>query len=265
MNAATIESPAKLQIGPLIARGLTSEVFAYGDDRVLKLFYPWFRRSKIEREFAVTKAIRSAGLPVPNVFELIEHDGRAGIVFERLHGISMMRDAARKPWSVIAAARRFAEFHARMHEIAAPAELPTQRKLIEGWIADAKDLSAIDRAAAEQSLANLPDGNAICHGDFHPENVLLTANGAMIIDWTNGARGNPIGDVARTACVLTRAEIPADWPLHIRVLITTSRKLLNVFYLRHYFELRPGHPTDIRAWDPIQKAALSAWNARMDG
>src|SRR6185436_13291676 len=109
-----------------IARGLTSEVFAFGSDRVLKLFFPWFRRAKIEREFLVTKSLHAAGLAVPNAFELIESDGRLGIVFERLHGISMMRDAARKPWSVFAAARRFAEMHAKMHERDAPTELPTQ-------------------------------------------------------------------------------------------------------------------------------------------
>lgn len=259
-----IDSPTNLEVGPLIASGLTSDVFAFGADRVLKLFFSWFRRYKIEREFATTKAIHSAGLPVLNAFELIEVQGRLGIVFERLHGISMMRDAARKPWSVLGAARRFAEFHAKIHEIVAPVELPTQRDLIKGWIADAKDLSVADRAAAEEAFATLPDGNAICHGDFHPENVLLTARGPMIIDWTNGARGNPIGDVARTASVLESAEIPEDWPFHIRALIITSRKILRKVYLHRYFELRPGKPSDICAWDTIQRAAMSAWRARMD-
>lgn len=259
-----IESPARLEVGPLIARGFTAEVFAHGSERVLKLFHPWFRRYKIEREFAANNAVYAAGIAVPRAFEIVEVDGRIGIVFERLHGISMTRRVAQQPWRLIAAAREFTELHARMHECNAPAELPTQRELIEGWIADGKDLSADDRAAAKSAIENLPDGNAICHGDFHPENVLLTARGPMIIDWTNGSRGNPIGDVARTACLINRADIPDDWPLHLRVLVSISRKLLRTIYLRRYFELRAGAPKDIRAWEPIQKAALSAWRARMD-
>jgi len=260
-----MESPARLQRGPLIARGLTSEVFAWGSNRVLKLFYAWFRREKIEREFSVTQTIHAAGLEVPAALEVVEIDGRLGIVFERLEGISLMRHAARRPWAVIGEAKRFAELHVKMHEGIAPAELPTQRKMIERWIVDARDLPSGDRAAAKEAIAKLPEGNAICHGDFHPENVLLTAKGPMIIDWTNGARGNPIGDVARTASVLAHADVPEDWPLYIRVLIATARKILLKVYLRRYFELRGGSPVDIRAWDSVQKAAMSAWRARMDG
>jgi len=260
-----IESPIKLQPGPLIARGLTSEVFAWGADRVLKLFYPWFRREKIEREFFVTQTIHAAGLAVPNAFELVAIDGRLGIVFERLEGISLMRHAARRPWAIIGAAKRFADLHAKMHENVAPMELPPQRKMIERWIIDAKDLPANDRAAAQEAVAKLPEGSAICHGDFHPENVFLTRRGPVIIDWTNGSRGNPIGDVARTASVLANADVPDDWPTHIRVLIATSRKILLKVYLRRYFELRGGSIADICAWDAIQKAAMSAWRARMDG
>src|SRR5438046_1551664 len=40
--------------GPLVGRGLTSQVFEYGPGRVVKLFFDWRSREKVEREFMVT-------------------------------------------------------------------------------------------------------------------------------------------------------------------------------------------------------------------
>jgi aminoglycoside phosphotransferase (APT) family kinase protein len=260
-----MQTLAKVQVGGFIARGLTSELYALGADRVVKLYLPWMRPEKAEWEFAVTKALHGAGLPVPQAFEIVEAKQRLGLVLERLHGVSMVRHTARRPWRLIAAARELAELQADLHSRTAPAELPTQRTQIEMWIAAAKDLSATDRAAAEMALGKLPDGDAICHGDFHPENVFYTSRGPMIIDWSTGTRGNPLGDVARTASLLKRAEIPPDWSFYLRALVVVSRRLLLRFYLRRYFELRPGRIEDLHEWEPIQKAAISAWRARMDG
>jgi Ser/Thr protein kinase RdoA (MazF antagonist) len=165
---------------------------------------------------------------------------------------------------LIAAAREMAELHAQLHSHRAPEGLPTQRAQIEDWIARGKDLSDSERAEAKAALANLRDGEAICHGDFHPENILITAKGPLIIDWSTGTRGNPIGDVARTASLLKRAEIPPDWSFYLRTLVTISRHFLLRFYLQRYFKVRPGRRDELEAWEPIQKAAISAWRARMD-
>jgi uncharacterized protein (TIGR02172 family) len=259
-----IETSASIQLGEFVARGLTSEIFALGGDRVVKLFLPWMRREKVEWEFTVTKALHSAGLPVPRVFEIVKVEQRLGIVLERLRGTSMLRHTMRRPWRLIAGARELAELQAQMHAHRAPEELPTQRMQIERWIAAAKDLEETDRQAARAALGKLRDGNTVCHGDFHPENVLITEKGPMIIDWSTGTRGDPIGDVARTVSLLRHAEIPADWSSYMRTMVMVSRQFLLRFYLRRYFEVRPGPVEDLEAWEPIQRAAMSAWRARME-
>jgi uncharacterized protein (TIGR02172 family) len=255
---------ANISLGEIVARGLTSEIYALGANRVLKLYFPWMRREKVEWEFTVTQALHAAGLPVPQAFEMIEADERAGIVFERIHGISMLRHTTKRPWRLIKAARQLAELHAQLHVHRAPENIPTQRSQILNWIAQARDLSAADRAAAVKALEKIQDGDCVCHGDFHPENVLMTAKGPVIIDWTTGTRGEPIGDVARTVSLLRHAEIPPDWPLHIRAMVMTSRHFLVRFYVRRYFQVRPGRAEDFAGWAPIQKAAISAWRARME-
>src|SRR5688572_3645958 len=66
--------------GALVGRGLTSDVFEYGPDRVVKLFFDWRSRENVEREFMVTRAVHAIGAPVPQAFELIQIEGRNAIV-----------------------------------------------------------------------------------------------------------------------------------------------------------------------------------------
>ena len=48
----------------------------------------------------------------------------------------------------------------------------------------------------------MPDGDRLCHGDFHPMNVLGKASQPIVIDWPNACRGDPAGDVCRSYLIL---------------------------------------------------------------
>jgi len=103
---------AQLQRETLIGRGLTAEVFSWGQDRMLKLCFPWRPITDVQREFAVTRVIHAAGLPSPAAFALVVIGDRHGIVFERIRGPSLVRQVETRPWTVFAAARQLAELHA---------------------------------------------------------------------------------------------------------------------------------------------------------
>jgi len=51
-------------------------------------------------------------------------------------------------------------------------------------------------------LAEMPDGDRLCHSDFHPMNVLGEASRPIVIDWPNTCRGDPAGDVCRSYLIL---------------------------------------------------------------
>src|SRR5690606_37222019 len=48
-------------------------------------------------------------------------------------------------------------------------------------------------------------GDRILHLDLHPDNVLLTPDGPMVIDWTNSQEGLPGLDWAMSALILAQA------------------------------------------------------------
>jgi len=197
-QTSSVEDAAEqLKEAKLVGRGFTSDVYAWGTGRVLKLFHSWVPHERAERECRITHAVHSSGLPVPEPYEVATIGELCGVVFERVEGVSMLAHFQRTPWKMFTAIRQLADLHARIHATPGPPELPTQRERLAMGIARSTILSVQEKEAAQAALAELPDGTATCHGDFHPENILFTARGPVVIDWTSGSRGDPLGDVFR--------------------------------------------------------------------
>lgn len=236
---------------PLLGRGRTADVYAWKEGYVVKLFHESVNRAGIEGEAHIARLMREYGLPVPAVGDLVEMQGRRGIVFERLDGMSMLQLLQRQLWRVRRHARRLAELHAELHSVRAPPALRPQREYLKDRIAAAA-LSIELRTRVERTLASLPDGNCICHGDFHPGNVLITDRGPAIIDWINASRGNPLADVARTTVLVVGA---AQNDPQISFGAKLFARIFHPLYLRHYFRLRSEGREQYRNWLAVVSAA----------
>jgi aminoglycoside phosphotransferase (APT) family kinase protein len=51
-------------------------------------------------------------------------------------------------------------------------------------------------------LAGMPEGDRLCHGDFHPVNVMGETSRPFVIDWPDACRGDPAADVCRSFLLL---------------------------------------------------------------
>jgi uncharacterized protein (TIGR02172 family) len=241
---------------PLIGRGFTSDVYAWGDSKVLKLFHGEAGRERAEREFRATSIVHAAGLPAPAAYEIIERDGRFGIVFERIGGPSLFESVQAKPWTLFDAIRTLAALHARIHGCTAPMDLPSQRDWIAGRIDRATGVSESERSEARCRLAKLPQGAALCHGDFHPGNVICSARGPVVIDWGRATRGHPLGDVAGTSRLMRHAALPSWSPRYMHLILRCLRPVMHRAYLRNYLRLQGGTRRAIEAWQlPLAAAA----------
>jgi aminoglycoside phosphotransferase (APT) family kinase protein len=252
----------KLSEAAPIAKGFASEVYAWGEGRVLKLYHGWVARAQAQHEYTVTRALRAAGQPVPAAFAMCEVDGRHGIVFERVDGVSLLGYTQARPWALFGAIRLLAELHAQIHRCQGPAELPLLRERIARGIDAAPNVSAADRQTARQRLAELPDGTALCHGDFHPANVLLTARGPVVIDWDSASRGDPLGDVACTSRLIKTAGLPPWAPGYAHLLLRCLRPMMQRSYLRRSCELHTGTRRQIEAWQAPIAVAARSWRAK---
>lgn len=232
--------------GAIIGKGRAAEVFAWGDGQALKLFRnPATPVAEVEREFHTTAAVHKAGLSAPAVDRMVEVEGRPGIVFERIEGPTMSQAMLGAPFSLFQMAGGMAELHAAMHSCELP-DLPARRDRLEFGIRAAEALTPDTREAVLKALAQLPDGDTVCHGDLWPDNVIMSPRGPIIIDWAGAARGDPLADVARTWLLNRLTNLPLGLPE--RKLANSMRAHFHSAYLSRYLKLRPGSRKQIAAW-----------------
>ena len=239
---------------PRPAEGGTSEIFAWDEDKILKLYYEGAPPGEAEEEAIRASIAYDADLNTPVVIDTIIVENRQGIIFERVHGVTMVEAIIANPQKLIPYAHLLAELQANVHTYTA-STLPLQRQRLHGQIQSAYGLPAETKAAILADLDQLPDDNAICHGDLHPENILLTAEEPVIIDWVDATQGSPLVDVARTTLMLRVGGLPPSTDELRRQKITEMRHLFYEAYLEHYTRIQSISREAIACWEPPVAAA----------
>ena len=118
------------------------------------------------------------------------------------------------------------------------------------------------RRTALEKLDSLPEDDKLCHGDFHPNNILLTLRGPVVIDWMDATRGSPLLDVARSTLLFGGGPLPPGLPRGwlLRIL---QRRLYNQ-YLVHYIRLNPVGRQQLSEWLPVAAAGRLDENIYFD-
>jgi Ser/Thr protein kinase RdoA (MazF antagonist) len=235
-----------------IAVGRTAEVFPFEEGKVLKLFFPTIPQSWIDKEVDTGRYIQEAQIPVPKVYERMKWNDREGVVYERIDGPSLLNELASKPWKAAPYARLLARLHVQVHDVPAPANLETQREWARGGIPETHKFSQETQQRVLRLLDAMPAGKQLCHGDFHPGNIIVTQRGPVIIDWMTASKGVACGDVARASIILEAAQAPQGTPM--RWLLEWVRKAFLATYIKTYFQLRPAEKNAFPAWRTIMAA-----------
>lgn len=169
--------------GTLIGSGRNADVYNIGDGRVLRRYRDGRDAARVAAEAQVMTHARASGVPVPQVFDVSGPD----IVMERAAGPTMLDLLGSRPWTVPAQARLLARLHGLVHQVPLSG-LPALPPL-PGWTGPA-------------------DGDVLLHRDLHPQNVVMTERGPMIIDWEGAVRGPAMADIAMTWVILGFSDIP---------------------------------------------------------
>lgn len=248
-------APTLADLGQPLARGRTAEIYAWRPGWVIKLFLPHFSRSSVEHEADVARKVYATGLRAPAIDQVVTVDGRYGILYERVDGVSLLQILARRPWRLVPIARLMARLHANMHGRPAPT-LPALRDRLTRRIEQAAPLFPHLYPIVLAALQQLPDGDCLCHGDFHPDNILETVQGPVIIDWNDATHGHPLADVARTL-LLTRFGSAPNGSMRFTA-EKAMRWIMRGVYLYHYRRWRPYDDNALRQWSiPITAARLA--------
>lgn len=235
-----------------IAQGRTAEIYVWDDQHVLKLYRDWCPSDWVEYEARIAGAIHEAGIPSPAASEIVEVNGRRGLVYERIEGISMLEDMNARPWMLLKHARALAELHVKINQKSITG-LPAYKDRLRYDINNSSHLSADLREKVVAMLDNLPDGKNVCHGDFHPGNVILTKAGPIVIDWMTASTGSLWIDVARTSLLLSIG--PKGAGKLVNPIIKMAIRLYHQAYLNRYHVLVPDTKNGLDRWAPVIAAA----------
>ena len=241
-----------LKLGKKVGYGWSSEVFDLNENQVIKLFFKEFPKKEIDREFEITKKINGASLPAPKVFEMVDHEGRIGIIYEKVVGRSLVRFLPDNALMMNKYAKSLATIHAQIHNTKIDG-LGSQKELYEEWISANEFITNDQKKSVLGILKELPEGDKLCHNDFHPPNIFMTKNGEVIIDWISARIGNPYADVAYTEMIIRMGDlfmIPYG-----RTRIKMGRIFFSKLYRRHYLKLNPGDWEEVKRWMPVLIAA----------
>jgi aminoglycoside phosphotransferase (APT) family kinase protein len=238
-----------------LAEGREAEVFVRADGDVVKVMRSANQEPRVRREAAALQALADRRHLAPRFVETTEVAGRPALVSERVSGDDLLVRLSKKPWLVLKVAATLGRAHAAMHDHLAPDTLPDLHDELAQRIESAKALPGHHAAAALERLRALPTGDRLCHGDYHPQNVLGTLKDPVIIDWGDASRGAPAADVARTLLLLRIGELPPDTPAPMRALTAVGRGLLARRYLTVYRRHAPASPARLDDWLFVRAAA----------
>src|SRR3990172_1764387 len=241
-----------------VSEGREAEMFAWEDGAILRLLREPGAEQRNQGQAAAIEAARSRGVRVPALLGATTVRGRPGLIMERIEGPDLLTLIGRRPWTVFRVGRICGEVQAQLHEVQAPRIIPSLKDTLKRRIETTGPLPQRLAEAALAALGGLPEGDALCHGDFHPGNILLAGETPVLIDWTNAMRGDPAADVARTRMMLRLGEAPPGTSLALRALARVGRSLLVTLYLRSYRRARPLDMGTVRRWEiPVVAARLS--------
>jgi len=244
-----------LRTDRLIASGRTAQVYALKGRRVVKVLRPGFPDELGSAEARAAQLVTQAGMAAPLFLGTTRIDGRFALIYERRDGASMLDTLVNRPWSYRRLAIQFAGVHAETH-VSLGLGLPSLRSRLAAAI-QRTDVPVAIRDASLRRLDELPDGDSLLHGDMHPGNVLLTAEGPTVIDWAAAAAGPPAAGVAHTLFLLGGSGLPPDVPPMRRRAIVFLRRAFVGTYLHAYRGLRSLDIAELRAWRlPILVARL---------
>ncbi len=236
-----------------LSTGWESDVYAFDLDwgvagarqheaLVLRVYPGNDAYSKSQREFQGMKTLHAAGYPVPRVLAL-ERDaspfGKPFLIMERIDGELLWPRMF--GWPTPARKRKlalFCDLFVRLHRLDwrlfadDPAAITRAGSyvFVDGWLAEARSLLG---------RFNLPDAAAMLdwlqerrervpctqpapvHLDFHPNNILLSRDGAVhVIDWTQIQASDPRFDLAWTLVLVGSYE---SWAWRDRILAEYER------------------------------------------
>jgi aminoglycoside phosphotransferase (APT) family kinase protein len=264
-----------------IGRGFDTYIYAFrllggGLDEtwarplVLRLYPAERQADKAEREAAVQRFAAERGYPALAPLAVERRAAAFGLpvmLLERVQGEPMLDLIGKNPLRIGRLLARMAEAHVALHSLPVDdCPLPNDRPLVMRKLEDIRpNVAAAKDAEFARGLRWLEECKdvvidekpSLCHGDFHPLNIMVSGDGALtVLDWPDAVIGDRHCDVARTMVVFHIAWIAAESRLE-KLALRYGRGFLTSRYLDRYRRRLKLDSERLRYWQAVH--AFEGW------
>lgn len=180
----------------LIGKGNTANIYLV-ENQIQKVFHERFTEAEAIFEANKQMIAYENGLSVPRVLEVTTIDSKPVIIMEYIKGRTLgellLEDMGKAEYYLSVAA----DIHLQIHSKETTSVEPMSERL-KRHIQAAPCLQFTHKSKLLDQLKLMPKKNNLCHGDFHPFNVIVGETGSTIIDWVDASSGNTCADVFRS-------------------------------------------------------------------
>lgn len=166
-------------------------------DRCIKVFSEDYSKAEILNEALNQARVEETGLHIPRILEVTTVEGKWAIVSEYIKGKTLAQLMQENEEEFEKYLSMFVDLQLEVHSKSCPMLTKLKDKM-NRKISQAQ-LDATTRYDLHTRLEGMPKHNKVCHGDFNPSNIVITADGTpYILDWAHATQGNASADAART-------------------------------------------------------------------
>ncbi|MCR5822988.1 MAG: phosphotransferase [Lachnospiraceae bacterium] len=185
-----------MKLDRIIAVRNNKTVYRDGD-LCMKVFDSTYSKADVLNEALNQARVEETGLNIPKIHEVTVFDGKWTIITQYVEGKTLAQLMQENPEKKDEYLELFVNLQMEVQSKNCP--LLTKLKDKMNRKISQTDFDATTRYELLTRLDGMPKHSKLCHGDFNPSNIIITADGTpYILDWAHATQGNASADVART-------------------------------------------------------------------
>ena len=166
-------------------------------DRCIKVFDENYSKADVLNEALNQARIEDTNLNINRIYEVMMVDGKWAIVSDFIEGETLAKLMQDNPEKIDEYLNMFVDLQLEIQSKKCPLLTKIKDKMHRKI--DLTGLDATTRYELHTRLEGMPKHNKVCHGDFNPSNIIITADGTpYVLDWAHATQGNASADAART-------------------------------------------------------------------
>ena len=198
MDISKAKRQISLENSVKIGAGACGEVFRLDEETIVKLYYPRVKEEEIEREKDLAKKAFVLGVPTAISYDIVEANGRTGVVYEMINSKTLSELIQDHPDKVEGYVTIYAQVCAQLHSIqAGDLDLPDFKDINRIDIENISGVTDEERQYLYQFLDLVPDRQSCVHGDLNINNVMVQNGECCLIDMGEFSIGMPAFDISR--------------------------------------------------------------------